>query len=70
LDAQVNISCKPMLKGRVWQSDRHRDETHTENSCRDPFGSMREHLPKLVEGNNHDDNHKHGVHHFELMEKH
>jgi hypothetical protein len=44
-DAQVNILCKLMLKGRVWQSHRHRDETHTENSCHDPFGSMREHLP-------------------------
>jgi hypothetical protein len=45
VDVQVNISCKPMLKGRVWQSHRHRDETHTKNSCRDPFGSIKEHLP-------------------------
>jgi hypothetical protein len=48
MDAQVNISCKPMLKGRVWQNHGLRDETHTENSFHDPFGSRREHLPKRV----------------------
>jgi hypothetical protein len=45
LDAQVNILCKLMLKGRVWQSHGHKDENHTENSCRNPFGSTKEHLP-------------------------
>jgi hypothetical protein len=45
LDAQVNISCKPMQKGRVWQSHERRDGTHKEHSCRDPFGSMKEPLP-------------------------
>jgi hypothetical protein len=45
VDAQVNTLMKTNVERKVWRSHGHRDETDTENSCRDPFGSMKEHLP-------------------------
>ena len=34
----------------VWQSHNYRCETLEEHSCRDLFGSIKEHLPKHVVG--------------------
>jgi hypothetical protein len=50
VDAQFNTLIKTNAERKVWQSHGHRDGNHKEHSCRDPFGSMIEPLPKLVVG--------------------
>jgi hypothetical protein len=73
VDAQVNISCKPMLKGGVAKS-RTQMRGSLRDSCRDPFwfhdrtsakDSDRE--SPLLPQFNYEYNHKLEVRHIELM---